>query len=464
MPVSPPLSTTESGTATLVRPTNTLEFNGADFTVTGSGDKATISIDSTGTGAALTDTYIGFGNASNLLTGSADFTFTADTGSAGPIVLLTGNKPIWRLQDDTDATDYKSSFEQSGNSLYLYNGDSAGNNYEMFRFTPSYYWFNRGNEDFDFFFDTGSTEKFFTIDSGVENVGIGGVPDSGVERLHVQTTALSSVLQRWETTAAPTAADFSVKLELETSGTPLVNAAGLGCIDFIGKDSAGNRTNFARMGVVIADKGTATEDGILKFDLIDGGVSQVEHLQMGNGNVVINEDQVNVNFRVEGNSNDSVIRTVANQDNVGMGGVPDSGVERLHVQGTGTGSLVMLESTDDGSSASPDLVFYRNSASPADDNYINQTKYVGRNDNSQDVTYAQTQARIIDATDGTEDGGLYTYMMQAGTLRRVITMTGSGMYINNDGYDFNFAVNDNNDDALLNCDAGFEWSALARGR
>ena len=56
MPVSPPLATTESGTATLVRPTNTLEFNGADFTVTGSGDKATISIDSTGTGAALTAT------------------------------------------------------------------------------------------------------------------------------------------------------------------------------------------------------------------------------------------------------------------------------------------------------------------------------------------------------------------------------------------------------------------------
>ena len=92
MPVSPPLTTTESGTATSVRPTNTLEFNGSDFTVTGSGDKATISIDSTGTGASLTDTYVGFGNVSNLMTGSANFTFTEDAGS-GPVLLLTGENP-----------------------------------------------------------------------------------------------------------------------------------------------------------------------------------------------------------------------------------------------------------------------------------------------------------------------------------------------------------------------------------
>jgi hypothetical protein len=195
-PVSPPLATTESGTATIVRPTNTLEFNGADFTVTGSGSKATISLDSTGTGAALTDTYIGFGNASNLLTGSSDFTFTADTGSTGPIVLLTGNKPIWRLQDDTGATDYKSSWEQSGNSLYLYNGDSAGNNYEIHRISPDYIHWNRGNEDFDFFFDTVSTEKFFTIDSGSDCVGIGGAPSTAsVERLHVKGTGTGTLVR-----------------------------------------------------------------------------------------------------------------------------------------------------------------------------------------------------------------------------------------------------------------------------
>ena len=74
-PVSPPLATTESGTTVRVQPTNTLEFNGADFTVTQSGSKASIAIDSTGTGAALTATQVGFGDSSNLLTGSTSLTF-----------------------------------------------------------------------------------------------------------------------------------------------------------------------------------------------------------------------------------------------------------------------------------------------------------------------------------------------------------------------------------------------------
>ena len=77
MPVSPPLTVKESDGSVSVRPTNVLSFNAADFSVSGSGDTATISIDSTGTGAALTDTYVGYGDGSNLLTGSSKFTYSA---------------------------------------------------------------------------------------------------------------------------------------------------------------------------------------------------------------------------------------------------------------------------------------------------------------------------------------------------------------------------------------------------
>ena len=73
-PVSPPLTVKEADGSVAVRPANTISFNAADFTVSGTGSEATISIDSTGAGAALTDTQIGFGNASNLMTSSADLT------------------------------------------------------------------------------------------------------------------------------------------------------------------------------------------------------------------------------------------------------------------------------------------------------------------------------------------------------------------------------------------------------
>jgi azurin len=74
-PVRPPLTVEESDGSVVVRPANTIKFNAADFTVAKSGNEATISIDSTGTGAALTDTQVGFGNSSNLLTGSSLFTY-----------------------------------------------------------------------------------------------------------------------------------------------------------------------------------------------------------------------------------------------------------------------------------------------------------------------------------------------------------------------------------------------------
>ena len=119
-PVSPPLATTESGTSTIVRPTNTLEFNGADFTVTGSGSKATISIDSSGAGAALTATQIGFGNASNLLTGDADFTFIADTG-AGPEVKLQGNNPVISMNDEGGTFEWKTKLEQAASTWNIFN-------------------------------------------------------------------------------------------------------------------------------------------------------------------------------------------------------------------------------------------------------------------------------------------------------------------------------------------------------
>ena len=120
MPVSPPLTVKESDGSVSVRPTNVLSFNAADFTVSGSGDTATISIDSTGTGAALTDTYVGYGNASNLLTGSANFTYdgsevtikradagicltlesTDDASAGAPDLRLRRNSPSPAVGDD----------------------------------------------------------------------------------------------------------------------------------------------------------------------------------------------------------------------------------------------------------------------------------------------------------------------------------------------------------------------------
>ena len=70
---------------------------------------------------------------------------------------------------------------------------------------------------------------------------------------------------------------------------------------------------------------------------------------------------------------------------------------------TGTGDLT-LTSTDAGSSASPIFEFFRNSASPADADYLGQLKFTGESDDGSKEVYAKMTGKIDDASSTTEDG------------------------------------------------------------
>jgi hypothetical protein len=65
---------------------------------------------------------------------------------------------------------------------------------------------------------------------------------------------------------------------------------------------------------------------------------------------------------------------------------------------------VTIVSTDAGSSAAPEFKLYRNSASPADADYLGQIKFAGESDTGVERNYAKITGKISDATNGTEDG------------------------------------------------------------
>jgi len=78
-------------------------------------------------------------------------------------------------------------------------------------------------------------------------------------------------------------------------------------------------------------------------------------------------------------------------------------------------STVTLTSTDAGSEAGPIIELYRNSASPADADYLGQIKFQGENDNDQKVIYAKITGKIDDMTDTTEDGIIEFMLKKAGS-------------------------------------------------
>ena len=77
--------------------------------------------------------------------------------------------------------------------------------------------------------------------------------------------------------------------------------------------------------------------------------------------------------------------------------------------------VYLITTTEDSSTAGPVITLKRNSASPADGDYLGQIKFQGENDADQEVVYAKITAKIQDASDGTEDGLLEFSNMKAGS-------------------------------------------------
>ena len=81
-----------------------------------------------------------------------------------------------------------------------------------------------------------------------------------------------------------------------------------------------------------------------------------------------------------------------------------TGLSSATISNTSTGDSLLITSTEDSSTAAPVITLKRNSASPADADYLGQLKFKGENDADQEVVYAKITGKIQDASDGTEDG------------------------------------------------------------
>ena len=78
-------------------------------------------------------------------------------------------------------------------------------------------------------------------------------------------------------------------------------------------------------------------------------------------------------------------------------------------------SNLTITSTDDGSAAAPEFKLFRNSATPADADYLGQIKFAGESDTGVERNYAKITGKILDASNGTEDGIIEFAHIKAGS-------------------------------------------------
>jgi hypothetical protein len=76
---------------------------------------------------------------------------------------------------------------------------------------------------------------------------------------------------------------------------------------------------------------------------------------------------------------------------------------------------VTATSTDAGATAGPDMKAFRNSASPADNDFIGRYLFNGRDESANEDEYASIDGQILDATGGTEDAEVEHKTKVAGT-------------------------------------------------
>ena len=117
---------------------------------------------------------------------------------------------------------------------------------------------------------------------------------------------------------------------------------------------------------------------------------------------------------------------------------------------TDNSDTLTLISTDADASSGPNLRLYRNSGSPADVDELGNIIFQGRNDNSQDVQYAEIEAYALDASDGTEDGLLNFNTIRNGAVNSFFKSNATEVVINDDSVDLDFRVeSDNSTHALF---------------
>ena len=96
------------------------------------------------------------------------------------------------------------------------------------------------------------------------------------------------------------------------------------------------------------------------------------------------------------------------------------------ISSTAAGDNLTLISTNAGAEAGPQLVLYRNSASPANNDVIGRMRFEGEDNEGNKTVYAQLTSQIIDkGSSGGEDSTFQMEVFNNGAVRDIFTVAGS---------------------------------------
>ena len=182
---------------------------------------------------------------------------------------------------------------------------------------------------------------------------------------------------------------------------------------------------------------------------MQGGAGYI-FIQGSNGYIGINDATPSYPFEVNGNT--FIGGTLQTSGDVTVAGKLDiTGVSSFITHGTAWGTNLKLTNTNDDASP-PILTFFKNGASPANNDYVGFINYRMDNSNGDEFSYVEVAARAVDITDGSEDSQYTIGTWGAGTEypTTIIAKSGNvGIGEPNPNYKLNVASGTNTDGIYL---------------
>ncbi len=214
---------------------------------------------------------------------------------------------------------------------------------------------------------------------------------------------------------APTNAD----LTFTTSGTGniVLDAITVRGTTFSSADSSSININ---EGLIVdgtlSVSGQATLSGLV-FPTSDGSANQFLKTD-GSGNLAFADVSLGdfsfIGSTISNSSNADLTLDPSGTGSIKLNAATDV-TGAVTITTTTTDDSFLITTTEASNSAAPVFTLKRNSSSPADADYLGRIKFKGENDADQEVQYGSISGKILDASDGTEDGAIEFNVKKAGS-------------------------------------------------
>jgi hypothetical protein len=203
------------------------------------------------------------------------------------------------------------------------------------------------------------------------------------------------------------------------------------------------------LGSIVVDTNSGVQNAGIMY-LSSTGVLDIQAA----GGVVINEDSVDADFRVESNGNANMLVVDGGDDSVRVGGASGESGDTFSVVESGANVVNSRFRNGNDDANGVRVVFEKASANPANNDEIAQLDFLGRDSAGNAELYAGIQCFIDDVTSSTEDGILRFGTITNSTYRNRLDILPTETVFNQDGVSINFRVETDNSSNTFFVDGG----------